>query len=170
MTMSFERQRRKPFASGPARILGIGLFLFGILLPQYGRTATSERIVTDPTSGLAINGFDPVSYFVDAAAKFGRPDVEESYGGAIWRFRNVGNRAAFMARPDVYMPRFGGYDPVAVAEGKSVPGNPLFWMIKHERLYLFYSAQSRSAFAADPDYFIAQADRRWPEVEHSLTP
>ena len=32
--------------------------------------------------------------------------------GAIWRFRNEGNRAAFAADPEVYMPRFGGYDPV----------------------------------------------------------
>ena len=68
----------------------------------------------------------------------------------IWRFRNEGNRAAFVADPEVYMPRFGGYDPVAVARGASAPGHPELWLIAEERLYLFYSAAARDAFAGDP--------------------
>ena len=44
-----------------------------------------------------------------------------------------------MADPDVYMPRFGGYDPVGVARGVAVPGDPRLWLIADERLYLFYS-------------------------------
>ena len=51
------------------------------------------------------------------------------YAGAVWRFSNVGNREAFAARPDVYMPQFGGYDPVGVARGVAVAGNPLVWLI-----------------------------------------
>ena len=35
-----------------------------------------------------------------------------------------GNRAAFAANPDIYMPRFGGYDPLGVARGVAVAGNP----------------------------------------------
>jgi hypothetical protein len=56
--------------------------------------------------------------------------------GAVWRFRNEGNRAAFAEHPEVYLPRFGGYDAVAIARGVSVPGHPLFWTITGERLYL----------------------------------
>ena len=68
-------------------------------------------------TGLAISGFDPVAYFTDGKPVFGRPDLELSLGGAVWRFRNVGNRAAFADHPEIYRPRFGGYDPVAVARG-----------------------------------------------------
>ncbi|MGE0565810.1 MAG: YHS domain-containing (seleno)protein [Pseudolabrys sp.] len=138
--------------------------------PRLVAAATTERIVVDPSSGLAINGFDPVGYFTDAAARFGRPDIEQTYRGAIWRFRNIGNRAAFVAHPDIYMPQFGGYDPVAVAKGKSVAGHPLHWAIKDKRLYLFYDMQSRADFLADADRVVFEAERRWPRLERTLTP
>ena len=73
---------------------------------------------------------------------------------AVWRFRNEGNRAAFAEHPEVYTPRFGGYDPVAIARGASVPGHPLFWSVTGERLYLFYSAEARAAFLAEPGNII----------------
>ena len=70
--------------------------------------------------------------------------------------------------PDVYMPHFGGYDPVAVARGVSVPGHPLFWPVTGERLYLFYSAEARAAFLADPGRIIAARERKWPEVARTI--
>ena len=141
----------------------------GNIIP-YGHSATTERIVADTATGLAISGFDPVGYFTDSAAKFGRPEIEQSFGGAVWRFLNAGNRAAFVAHPEVYMPRFGGYDPVAASRGKSVAGHPLHWAISDRRLYLFYDKRNRAEFLADADRIVAEAERRWPQVKHNLTP
>lgn len=132
------------------------------------RAAVDDRPLVDSHSGLAISGFDPVAYFTDGAAKSGRPDLELSQSGAIWRFRNEGNKAAFAERPDVYMPRFGGYDPVAIARGASVPGHPLFWAVSGQRLYLFYSEEARAAFAVDPGRIIATAERKWPTVARTI--
>ena len=83
-----------------------------------------ERIVADWHTGLAIGGYDPVAFYTDGKPVPGSPDVEFRYAGAIWRFSNVGNREAFAARPDVYMPQFGGYDPIGVSRGVAVAGNP----------------------------------------------
>ena len=93
-----------------------------------------------------------------------------SFAGVVWRFRNEGNRAAFIANPDVYMPRFGGYDPVAVARGASAPGHAELWAIAGDRLYLFYSAEARDAFAGDPGSAIGAAERVWPAVLRKLSP
>ena len=84
------------------------------------RPLRAAPVVVNPATGLAISGVDPVGYFTDGKPVFGRPDVELTYDGTVWRFENEGNRAAFKADPDVYMPRFGGYDPVAIAQGKWV--------------------------------------------------
>ena len=92
------------------------------------------------------------------------------YGGAVWRFCNIGNRAAFAARPDVYMPQFGGYDPVGVARGVAVAGNPDTWLISGERLFLFYDRERLETFAADPDRIIGAAERKWPDVQRTLSP
>jgi hypothetical protein len=130
----------------------------------------SDYIVVDRHSGLAISGFDPVAYFTDGAALMGRSPFELTYAGVAWRFRNEGNLAAFRANPDIYMPRFGGYDPVAAAKGIGLAGNPLFWLVSRERLYLFYSAKARAVFAADPMALAAAAKQNWPSVKRTLAP
>jgi len=126
--------------------------------------ATTERIVTDHHTGLAIAGFDPVAYFTDARARAGRGDLELRLAGVVWRFTNEGNRAAFAAHPEIYLPAFGGYDPTAVARGVAVPGHPEVWLIVQQRLYLFHTTQTRAAFAAEP------ARRQWSDVLRVLAP
>jgi hypothetical protein len=117
---------------------------------------------------VAIEGFDPVAYFVDARAAIGRDDLEASEAGVVWRFRNEGNRASFVAHPDIYGPQFGGYDPTDLARGVTVAGNPRFWLISGERLYLFDREQSRDAFSANPEGFLRDASQRWPGLEQGL--
>jgi hypothetical protein len=130
--------------------------------------ATTERIVTNRFSGLAIEGYDPLAYFVDGRPETGLPEFEAAQGGAVWRFRNEGNRASFIAHPEVYGPQFGGYDPVDLARGITVAGNPLFWVVTGQRLYLFAREDNRDSFAANPQAFLPQATSRWPQLEEQL--
>ena len=130
----------------------------------------TERIVVDWHSGLAIGGYDPVAFFTDGKPTPGSAELELRYGGVVWRFCNPGNRAAFAERPDVYMPQYGGYDPVGVARGVAVAGNPDLWTIVGERLFLFYNADQRQKFLSDSARFIATATRKWPDVMRSLDP
>ncbi len=120
--------------------------------------------MVNPDTGLAISGFDPVAYFTDHKAELGRSDLELRLGGVVWQFRNVGNRDALRAHPAVYMPRFGGYDPVAVARGETVPGNPRIWAVVGQRLYLFYDDAARRTFLGDPGRLIVTAKRKWREI------
>jgi hypothetical protein len=132
--------------------------------------ATTERVVVDRNTGLAISGFDPVAYFIDGEARAGKGDFEYRFAGAVWRFRNEGNLGAFAADPEIYLPRFGGYDPVGIARAVGVPGDPRLWLISGERLYFFYTPAARAAFAADAEGVIATADRNWPSVQQTLSP
>jgi hypothetical protein len=159
------QQRKSPLAFG----LALGLAVLGGIFtaPAIG-AAASDRIVVNANTGLAISGFDPVAYFTEAKPKIGRPKFELRVDDTVWRFANEGNRAAFADHPEVYSPRFGGYDPVAVARGNSVPGHPLFWVVAGERLYLFYSAAERAAFLADPGRVLEAAERKWPAVARTI--
>jgi len=130
--------------------------------------ATTERLVVDRHSGLAILGFDPVAYFTDREALSGKGEFERAYAGAVWRFCNEGNLAAFASAPQIYMPQFGGYDPTGVARGAPVPGNPRFWLIWNERLYLFYSGEARDAFARDSEGILATAIPGWAALQPKL--
>jgi hypothetical protein len=132
------------------------------------RAATTERIVVDRHTGLAIYGIDPVGYFTERKPVTGRPEFEHRFAGAVWCFDNEGNRAAFIADPEVYMPRYGGYDPVGIARGVSTAGYPDLWVVHDERLYFFYTAEARQSFIGDPATVIASASARWAEVKSEL--
>src|SRR5262245_48742542 len=104
-------------AKKAALLLAAALSAGGGAWVSAGQSATTELVVSDQQTGLALYGFDPVAYFVDGRARQGSPKLEWHYAGVVWRFCNEGNRAAFIERPADYVPRFGGYDPLAVARG-----------------------------------------------------
>src|SRR5262245_37032207 len=130
--------------------------------------AIGDRVVSDRHTGLAIFGYDPVAYFIDAKPIAGKAEFELEVPDAIWRFRSAGNRAAFVANPDIYRPRYGGYDPMALGRGIALAGNPLIWLVTGDRLYFFYTQQARETFRLDPETAITAADDRWPTVVQSL--
>lgn len=140
----------------------------GAIAPRIAFASVTDRIVVDPDSGLAISGFDPVAYFERQRPVPGKPQFELTLKGAVWRFFNEGNRTAFAKHPEVYTPRFGGYDPVAIDRGASVPGHPLIWAVVGERLYLFYDDKARAEFLANPGRVIESATRKWPEVARTI--
>src|SRR5271156_6667735 len=125
--MTSARRKRKQYGVSFAVLAGLALAL-PVLAPN-AQAGLTERIVVDWHTGLAISGYDPVAFFTDGKPMPGSPDFELHYGGAVWRFANIGNRAAFAAQPDVYMPQYGGYDPVGVSHGVAVAGNPTVWLI-----------------------------------------
>jgi hypothetical protein len=146
------------------------LALLSALTVSLVNAASTEQVVVDRRTGLAIHGFDPVAYFTDAGPLVGREELEISYAGAVWRFRNSGNRIAFAHDPAVYMPQFGGYDPIVLAQGVAAPGHPYLWAIVDNRLYLFRSREDRDTFAADPARAAALASENWPKISRSLVP
>jgi YHS domain-containing protein len=166
--MTAQRQERYGLRRQTA-VFALLVGFFNVLgLDFAARAATTERIVVNRYSGLAIGGFDPVAYFTDSMAVQGLPDYEAREGGAVWRFRNEGNRASFVAHPEIYGPQFGGYDPVDLGRGVTLAGNPRFWVVVGQRLYLFGREENRDAFAADPQRFLKEATARWPAVERGL--
>jgi len=142
--------------------------LCALIAPFSVASAMTERVVVDRHTGLAIGGIDPVSYFTQAEAVKGLADFEAVSDGAIWRFARESNRAFFLANPDVYGPRFGGYDPVGIANGKAVAGSGQIWAIHDQRLYLFDREDTRAAFVADPRRLVKEAEQRWIALSETL--
>ena len=171
--MTAARQERKP-AIFPRLLLGIalGAGIFSPFLAPFSPpfsiswAATDNQLAVNATTALAISGFDPVAYFTEGKALFGRPEFELNQEGSVWRFNNEGNRGAFEKNPEVYAPQFGGYDPVAIGRGRGVQGHPLIWAVAGQRLYLFYSEQTRASFLADPGRIFDTAERKWPDVRN----
>jgi YHS domain-containing protein len=159
--MSAARQK------SPILLLVLGILLC-LPLSRPVWSLTAGPVVTDPHTGLAIDGFDPVAYFTGDGPRQGRAEYEYRRSGVMWRFANEGNRAAFVDHPEVYAPQFGGYDPIAIGRGVSVAGHPMTWAIVGERLYFFYDTKARADFIEAPRRAIEAAQRQWPDVQRTL--
>ena len=90
--MTAQRQERN--GSRPEIRVRPGIALIALLAISAGwiglaefaaQASTTERVVVNRFSGLAIEGYDPVAYFVDARPTIGLPDFEASEAGAVWR-------------------------------------------------------------------------------------
>lgn len=126
-------------------------------------------IVTDPLTGVALDGYDPVTYFTDGAPQMGSPDYEYYWGGVPWYFVSAANRDAFMGAPDVYAPQHGGYCEMSLARGYLSDGKPQIFAIEKMRLYLFYSTANRESFLMSRQDAIDRAAGNWTELSKTLS-
>ena len=97
---------------------------------------------TDPVSkdGLAIGGYDVVSYFTANKATKGSPKFVAEYNGVKYNFASAKNQKAFKANPTKYMPACDGYCAWGVSEkGTKFPVNPETFKIVNGKLYLFFN-------------------------------
>jgi YHS domain-containing protein len=165
--MSFQGSRFAPALAflllastfGPARAENVAL------LPS--AVGAVQTFVSEARSGLALSGYDPISFHLDGEAKPGLAAYELVWGGVGWRFSSAANRAAFLRDPRAFLPRIGGYDATAAASGLVVAADPRFHLVRGERVYLFRNEESRARFAADPSLAL-EAEARWPSLKGEL--
>ncbi len=127
----------------------------------------TERQASDGRSGLGLSGYDPVSYGIDGEPRPGLARHEAVLGGLAWRFASEANRQAFLRDPDAFLPRTGGYDASQAADGRVAAADPLVFLVRAGRLYLFRSPEGRARFLADPAA-PAAAERNWERLRAGL--
>lgn len=118
-------------------------------------------------SRLALNGFDPVSFFMPDGPQAGSTKFETEWNGRAWRFALEANRAAFLRNPTVYAPRLGGFDAAGILDHRLVDADPTQFAVLEGRIYLFRDAERRARFVAEPD-LVRQAEAIWPTLGHLL--
>ena len=116
------------------------------------------------TSGVAINGYDPVAYFTEEKPVKGSSQFTSNWEGAKLQFASAENKAMFDADPEKYAPKYGGYCAYAVSKGYTASTDPAAWSIHEGRLYLNYSKSVRALWSARKRHHIKQADKNWPSV------
>ncbi len=118
--------------------------LAALLAATLSTTALAGEQYLDKT-GLAVSGYDVVSYFglkqskvgsAQPAPEPGRSDITAGYNGATFAFSTVANRDKFLANPEAFAPQYDGHCAYGVAQGGKVPGNPTLWRIVDGKLYL----------------------------------
>ncbi|WP_371225574.1 YHS domain-containing (seleno)protein [Roseovarius sp. 2305UL8-3] len=141
------------------RALGLGFFAMAV--------ATSTRAETPVINsghfnGLALHGYDVMTYWTGDSPQEGNRDIRTTYKGVDWVFVSEANRAAFLEDPERYAPQYGGYCAYAASQNAIADVDPLAWRIWKGKLYLNYDIRVRRTWAGDIDGNIAKADANWP--------
>ena len=127
--------------------------------------AHAAKVFTGLIDGVALGGYDPVSYFSGADPVIGDPSITETYDGATYRFASAASRDIFKAKPEKYEPQYGGFCAYAAAKGALAPGDPLAWTIYQDKLYINLSKPIREKWSMDIPGNIDNADQNWPKLQ-----
>lgn len=131
--------------------------------------ALVTTIVTDPLTGVAIDGYDPVTYFIASEPEMGQSDYEYVWGGVAWYFASAANRDVFIRHPEFYVPQFGGHCVMSLSRGYLSDGKPRLYVIDGLKLYFFYSTANRDAFLLSRSAALKTAQENWPALATGLT-
>jgi len=140
--------------------------LFCIVLAA-GAAQAKELLNVDKT-GLALQGYDPVSFFTDGKAVMGRSDISSTHEGGRYLFASQEHRAEFERNPDHYIPAYGGFCAYAVSQGHTAPVEIDTWQIFEDRLVLNYSRKIKDLFDSDRRGYVRKADSNWPGLVEEM--
>ena len=122
---------------------------------------------------LAIEGYDPVSYFPEGGGKptKGKADLVATHLGVKYRFASEANRKLFLADPEHFEPQHGGWCSYAMgAKGEKVEVDPTAFRLTNGQLHLFYVgwlSDTRDDWDDDTVSLKKKADANWAKTLQS---
>jgi YHS domain-containing protein len=117
--------------------------------------------------GVALSGYDPVSYFQKNPVK-GSKMVVFTQEGVTYQFANAANLETFKKNPSAYEPQYGGWCAYAMGKnGEKVEVNPETYKIVGGKLYLFYNRLFNNTLPdwnEDESNLKKKADANWQRI------
>lgn len=118
--------------------------------------------------GVALGGYDVVSYFTSGRAVQGEQAFNHAWSGVAWYFASAANRDAFARAPETFAPQFGGFCAYGVSRGYAVDIDPEAFAVVDGKLYLNYSKRVQNTWNQDQPGYIEKARHNWPKVAQGL--
>ncbi len=119
--------------------------------------------------GIAISGYDVVSYF-DGKAKKGKRTYTVTYKEINYFFSSNENMKKFETNPETFLPQYGGWCAYAMgSKGEKVDMNPKEFEIRDGKLFLFYNAYFTNTYKKwldeGPEKLQKTADTNWKKMK-----
>jgi YHS domain-containing protein len=145
------------------------ILLLAVAYEAFGQSDAIRKMEFNiERSGLALDGYDPVSYFSYGRPVDGKEDITFSYHGVLYRFGSTQNRETFKANPAKYEPQYGGWCAYAMgANGEKVEIDPGTFKIVDGKLYLFYNkffTNTLESWNKDEARLKPNADENWLKI------
>jgi hypothetical protein len=120
------------------------------------------------SSSLALNGYDPVAYFIQNKAIKGNKAIAVVYDGVTYYFSSSQSKELFNSKPAAYEPQYGGWCAYAMGStGEKVEVDPSTFKIVNGKLYLFYNKffnNTLKSWNKEEASLKAKADVNWNKL------
>ena len=147
------------------------IFLLTIVflsMTTFGQNAAKRISNYNLEKKVAIQGYDPVAYFVQKKAVKGKSTLASTYDGVVYHFSSQTNKDLFLKNPSSYEPQYGGWCAFAMGDyGEKVEINPETFKIIDGKLYLFYNAffnNTLKSWNKDETNLKKKADINWKKI------
>jgi YHS domain-containing protein len=127
-------------------------------------TLYAQSIHFSGKNGIAINGYDPVAYFLQQKAVEGKDTYRTEWSGSTWKFLSQSNLDSFKLAPAKYAPQYGGFCAYGTSENHLSPTDPKAFTIVQGKLYLNYNQDVKQLWIKDTTSRIIAADGYWPAL------
>jgi YHS domain-containing protein len=121
-----------------------------------------KTLVSTDGKGIALESYDPISYFTAGKPAKGDTKIEAAFNGALYRFVSQEHRETFEKNPLKYAPAYGGYCGYAASIGKVRPANSLLWSIVDGQLIVQHTKGAVELWDKDVAGNKTKADKNWP--------
>jgi YHS domain-containing protein len=121
------------------KIVIFSLLIFSLVSQVIAQTDEARKRNFNIKKDVAIEGYDPVSYF-DGKPMDGKPGFKSNYKGVNYLFSSQSNLEKFKVNPANFEPAYGGWCAFAMGNsGEKVKIDPETYKIQGGKLYLFYN-------------------------------
>ena len=117
--------------------------------------------------GIAIGGYDVLSYRGDGGPQPGDPDIAAVHDGKRYLFTSADNRERFLDNPDRYVPAYNGFCAITLSFGRVTCPEYTNFKIEDDRLLLFEVTgftNGRTLWNSDAATFRQRADANFERL------
>ena len=122
----------------------------------------SNRVIAEgPHRNLMLKGHDPVAYFTMGKPVPGKVEIALAHDGLDYRFVSEEHRRMFVANPERFVPKYGGFCSQGAAYAVMFGGEPENFQIINDRLHIYGDAGAMKAWNSSPQKHLEYAEHYW---------
>ncbi|RBW59582.1 YHS domain-containing (seleno)protein [Tenacibaculum sp. E3R01] len=145
--------------------------IYTLLIVMFSASLFAQTTDYNTKKGYIAEGYDVVSYFINAKPKKGKSKHQTTYDGVKFKFSSEKNKNLFEKNPTQYIPQYGGYCAYAIAAKKTkMYIDAEAYEVRDGKLYLFYSSWLSNKLEdwqeGDTKELQSKGDKNWEEIKH----
>ena len=129
--------------------------------------AAEPEVPNCAPDGVAVGGYDLVSYHLDSGPVAGDAQFEVEHGALRYRFANREHQDRFLANPDNYLPVYRGWCAATLSFGKLACPEYTNFKLEDGKLLLFEHngfTNGRTVWDSDPLGHRQRADQHFVQL------